>query len=510
MQTLLPLFVGIPLLSVGLAAILPWKAARDALALLIPGIWVVGGFVLFIYTGAHGVVVHQIGGFIGGVAIPFAADQFSAIMLITASLVTLAANWFAVVIGETKARFYPALALMLFTGVNGTLLTADLFDYFVWIEVMLLPSYGLMAMTGTSNRIAGGRIFITVNLTASTMLMMGAVIVYGVQGAVNIAALRGMAGGNGPVTVAMGMVMIALIAKAGVFPVHTWLPRTYTSGSAAVMALFSALHTKMAVYLIFRLWVVVFDMDQRWNTVIIVFMVVSMLVGGFAGLAENSIRRVLAYQMVNGMPFILVPLAFVAGNAQLALAAGLFYALHHMVTVGSLALTSGAIEETYGTGLIRKLSGIARRDKVVAFLFAGGAFSMVGFPPFSGLWGKVGVMVQVAHGHTVWSWIVITAIVLASFGALLCFLRIWKNVFWGQTMDTDRIPADVRVRPSAWAPAAALLAISAAMFLGAGPVITATQDATAQLLDVDSYQEAILGDGAVGVPNHDDFQGGSR
>ncbi|MDK8450438.1 monovalent cation/H+ antiporter subunit D family protein [Corynebacterium mastitidis] len=498
MDIVLPLFVVIPLLSSAFAVMAPWKWARDLLHLAVPALSLAAGAWLFSYTSAHGTLGHNVGLFAGGVAIPFVADAFCAVMIVTTALVTLCANWFATTAGETRARYYPALTLVLLTGVNGALLTADLFNFFVFIEVMLLPSYGLIAMTGTWSRLAAGRTFVLVNLTASTLLVVGVGFVYATTGTVNMAALRGAAEGNGPAVVAMALVLIAVSAKAGIVPLHTWLPRTYPGTSAAVMGLFSGLHTKVAVYMLYRIYVIIFDLSDRWNALIVALMVVSMLVGGFAGLAENSIRRVLAYQMVNGMPFILVMLAFTTGDAQRALAAGLLYALHHMVTVGSLVLTAGAIEETYGTGLLSKLSGLARREPWVAAIFAAGAFSVVGFPPFSGLWGKVAVVLSVARGGGWSSWLVIGAIVLASFAALLAMFRVWCAVFWGRPM--QHVPKDLRIRGALIAPAATLLACSVVMFFAAGPLVAALHTATGALLDVDSYQESVLGATAIGVP----------
>lgn len=506
MDIVLPLYVAVPLVSSALVVMSPWKWLRDALHLVVPAVSVVAGAWLFVYTGAHGPLGHNVGLFRAGAAIAFAADQFTAVMLVATGLVTLAANWFATAAGETHARYFPALTLMLLTGVNGALLTADLFNFFVFMEVMLLPSYGLITMTGTSTRLAVGRMFVLVNLTASTLLVVGVAFLYGVVGTVNLPALRGVAAGHGPAVVAAGLIVIAISTKAGIFPVHTWLPRSYPGTSAAVMGLFSGLHTKVAVYMLYRLWVVLFDMDARWNTLIVVVMVISMLVGAFAGLAERSIRRVLAYQMVNGMPFILVMLAFCSADPTRALAAGLFYTLHHMVTIGALVLTSGAIEETYGTGLLRRLSGLMRRDPWVACLFAAGAFSVVGFPPFSGLWGKVGVVLAIARSSTAQGWFVIGVIIVASIGALLSMLRVWNEVFWGQKMQSQ--PDELRVPLRLTGPATALVAASFAMFLGAGVIFGWTTQATEALLDVSAYQHAVLGDDPVGIPDMTTLQGG--
>ncbi|UIZ92293.1 monovalent cation/H+ antiporter subunit D family protein [Corynebacterium sp. CNCTC7651] len=503
-DAILPIFVALPLIISAVTALSPSKALNDALSIIIPAINLAGGVWLYLYTGEHGTISHTVGGYQAGVGISFAGDQFSAIMLVTTMIVALTSNWFAIVAGETQARYFTPLTLVLITGVSGALLTADLFNFFVMIEVMLLPSYGLIAMTGTRHRLLSARAFVLVNLAASTLLVLGVGYVYGVAGAVNIAALRGAAAGNGPVTVAMGIVVIAIAAKAGVFPVHTWLPRTYPSTSAAVMGLFSGLHTKVAVYMLYRIWVVVFDMDERWNTLIIVIMVISMLIGGFAGLAESTIRRVLAYQMVNGMPFILVMLAFTGGGgeqARYALAAGLLYTLHHMITVGALTLNSGAIEETYGTGTMSKLSGLARRDPITSAVFVAGAFSIVGFPPFSGLFGKVTIMLAAAKPSDVTSWVVIGTIIVASFGALLSMMRVWRKVFWGRPM--QHYPAALNVRWPYLLPSLSMMLLSLAMFIFAGQMWGITTSGADALLNVDQYTTAVLGTDAVGV-----YQGG--
>ena len=506
----LPIFVALPLIVSAITALSPSKKLNDALSILIPAINLAGGIWLYAYTSTHGTIGHVIGKYQGGVGISFGGDQFSAVMLVATMIVAITANWFAIAVGETQARYFTSLTLVLVTGVTGALLTADLFNFFVMIEVMLLPSYGLIAMTGTRHRLLSARTFVLVNLAASTLLLVGVGYIYGVAGAVNIGALRGAAAGNGPITVATGLVIIAIAAKAGVFPVHTWLPRTYPSTSAAVMGLFSGLHTKVAVYMLFRIWVVIFDMDERWNTLIIVIMVISMLIGGFAGLAEDTMRRVLAYQMVNGMPFILVMLAFTAGGgdaARYALAAGLLYTVHHMITVGALVLNVGAIEETYGTGTISKLAGIARRDPLTSAVFVAGAFSIVGFPPFSGIFGKVTIMLAAAQPGDWRSWVVITTIIVASFGALLSMMRVWKEVFWGRPM--QNYPEALNVRWRFMLPSASMMLLSLAMFIGAGQMWDVSTTAVDSLLNVDAYSAAVLGADPVGVPNVAELQGGN-
>ncbi|WP_165242500.1 monovalent cation/H+ antiporter subunit D family protein [Corynebacterium lizhenjunii] len=500
-EQLLPLFPAVPLVAAAFALLAPWRAVRDGIMLVIPGIGIFAGLGLLVFTMNNGVVAHSVGLYPGNVGIALAADSFSALMLITTMIVAFGANWFAIVGGETKSRYYPSLTLILITGVCGALLTADLFNFFVFIEVMLLPSYGLITMSGTWSRLAAGRAFVLVNLFASTLLVVGVGYVYATSGSVNLAALEGAAAGGGPVTVASGLIVIAIAAKAGVFPVQSWLPRTYPGTSAAVMGLFSGLHTKVAVYMLYRLYVHLFDMDPRWGTLIVVAMLISMVIGAFGGLGENSIRRVLGYQMLNGMPMILVMLAFLSADAQRALAAGILYTIHHMLTVGSLILASGAIEETYGTGRLSKLSGLARRDPILAWIFAAGAFSVVGFPPFSGMWGKVMLVVEIARVGNAWAWVVIGAIVLASFAAFLSMLRVWREVFWGKDLPVEKVPHELVIRKKLMAPSAALIMGSLCMFILSGPVIDVTLAAAKDLLDTASYTQAVLGTDAVALPD---------
>lgn len=497
MGSILPLFMAVPLAGAAASVMMPWQRVREFLFLVIPVLSIIGGFFLYHQTTINGPIGHNIGLYIGGVAIPFIADAFSAVMIIASSIVTLAANWFAVTSGESQSRFFPGLTLMLSAGAAGALLTGDIFNLFVFIEVMLLPSYALMAMTGTWARLAAGRTFVLTNLTASTLLLAGATFVYATAGTTNLAALAGIAfsngENNGPIQAALGVVILSFVIKAAVFPVHTWLPRTYPSTSAAVMALFSGLHTKVAIYAIFRIYTVAFGLDPRWDWLIVIICVLSLLVGSFGGLAEGSMRRIIGYQMVGGMPLILIMLAFTHNNAATAFAAAMFYMVHHMITVGSLLLAAGAVEETYGTGKLVRLSGLARREPLLATVFAFGSLSIVGLPPFSGVLGKLQIILDIAHDADAQAWVALIAILIGAFGALLCMLRLWREVFWGKDMETEyKIPLS-KILPSA-----ALICLSILMFFAAGPVMNMLEQASTMFIDTPAYTQSILGDTYIG------------
>ncbi|MDU4704592.1 MAG: proton-conducting transporter membrane subunit, partial [Corynebacterium sp.] len=272
LSSLLPLFAALPLILSAVAAILPKLWMRATMGIAVPALSSLAAFWVMFYVADNGPVGHGVGAFPGGISIPFLADTFSMLMLGVAAAVVAIGNWFAHVAGENTSRFFPSLTLMMLSGMSGAFLTADLFNFFVFMEVMLLPSYGLIAVTGTWHRLAAGRNFVLVNLLTSTVLLIGVALIYGSAGNVNIAMLADMASEGGPGgtgVVALGIVIIALCVKAGLVPAHTWLPRTYPSTSPAVMALFSAVHTKVAVYMLFRIYVVIVGMNPSWHWPII-------------------------------------------------------------------------------------------------------------------------------------------------------------------------------------------------------------------------------------------------
>lgn len=499
----LTLFVAVPLFGAGLLAVLR-RPAFDRLVLLGVSSAVTAGGLVLVSTHTHTpVIAHQVGGFIPGVAIPFVSDTFTALMLTVTAATTLVVVIFLIRTREDRYRFVPTLVLMLTAGVNGALLTGDLFNLFVWIEVMLLPSYALLALAGTWRRLGVGRLFVLVNLLTSTLLLVGVGFVYAVTGTVTLAALRGVAHEDPRAAVGLVVVLAALAVKAGVAPVHGWLPRAYPATSAGIMALFSALHTKVGLYAIFRVYSVVYEgRPAPWLPVLVVIIVVTMLLGAVATFGESRIRSALAYQMVSGVGHILIGLV---AFSVLSLSAGLFYLVHHIVTMGALLLLAGAIEETYGTGRYDRLQGLASRDPGVATAFALGLFSLVGLPPTSGLWGKVG-LVQAASDDGSWiGWSLITAIILASIVSLLALQRLWNGVFWGRPMERYRpddpstgrgpltvITNDIRISTSLAMPGYALVAVSVLMFAGAGVIMPTIQRAAVGLIELQPYVQAVL------------------
>jgi multicomponent Na+:H+ antiporter subunit D len=316
---------------------------------------------------------------------------------------------------------------------------------------------------------------------------------------VNMAVLTDMDADDPRFQLAVGTVLLALSVKAGVVPLHGWLPRSYPATSASVMALFSALHTKVAIYAIFRIHQTVLDGAAQWMTVLLVLFTLTMLVGAYGSLGEKMIRRSLAWQMIAGVGYILLGVGI---GTQLGLAAGLFYMVHHILVMGSLLLSSGAVEHAYRTQQFVGLSGLMRREPLLAVVVALGMMSLIGFPPSSGFFGKVGIAQAAADLDGFRIWLVLGTLLVASIGTLLAMTRLWADVFWGPPLEEmpsrgkghtepPVVPEGTKMRAGTLAPAGALLLVSLAIFVVPGPLWELCQQAADGLLDVTAYVETV-------------------
>lgn len=504
-DSVLPLLAGVPLGAAGLTAMAP-RGARWSLPVMFAtllGLWVTS-IAFAARTSDGSTAAHAVGAWPAGIAIPFAVDQLSALMLVVTGLLTLVCSWFAVVSGPGRVHLFAPFVLVLTAGVNGALLTADLFNLFVFIEVMLLPSYGLLILAargrGTERSVRGSRLYVTFNLLVSTLFLAGVGLVYGIAGTVNLAELAGAARQSSAVAAAVGVCLVALSMKAATFPAYGWLARAYPSTSPAVTALFSGLHTKVAIYAIYRIYAVVFDGDERWLWVGLTAFSLTMVVGVLGAVGENTTRSILAFHMVSQIGYILLGMAIFTAAG---LAAGIFYLLHHMIVKASLFLSVGAVEVRHGTARLDSVSAVARREPWLAVAFAMSALSLAGLPPFSGFVAKLSIIVAAFDsGHV----LVAGVAIVVSLLTLLSMLKIWDAVF--VSSDTSRegapatgdgtsaVAAPPRVGMALTAPGLVLAVVTLALGLGAEGLLSLAHVAAEGLLDPSVYVEAVLAGGS--------------
>ena len=539
---LLPLFVAVPLLAGGFVIVSGHRLRLHAVIAFVTMLSMLAGafgLVYFFWRQDGGAIAHQVGHWPGGIAIPFVADMFTALMLSVTLLLTVISIWFAQASRVANSRYFAALVLILTTGVNGAFLTGDLFNLFVFLEVMLLPSYGLYVLSANRNmpvrRIHGMRLYVTLNLFTSTLYMIGVGFLYGTAGSVNIAVLADLARDDATVAIAGAVCIFALSIKASVVPIHGWLARAYPATSPAVTALFSGLHTKVAIYVIYRIYAVIYDGDTRYLWVGVVFFSLTMLIGVFGAVGEKTTRTILAFHMVSQIGYILLGVALFT---ELGLTAGIFYLLHHMIVKASLFMSTGAVEVRYGTGVIGELGGIARTEPVIAVAFMISALSLAGIPPFSGFVAKFLLIVGAVEADEIAAVVIMLFVSLIT---LLSMLKIWTGMFWekgsgapatksgtvitSQTLDpyaqeisytpelaTEATHAQIttltgtqtilesdeaavpkrRINFALAAPSVTLAVITVVLGLGAQFLLTLSGIAADGLLDTSHYVEAVL------------------
>lgn len=539
--SLLALFIAVPLAAAGVVTIFSRHRVFQTIVLMAVIIAsLIASFALIFQLEDGSVLAHAVGLWPAGIAIPLAADMFAALMLSATGIVTVACVAFALAAGYSNSRFFAPLILVMVSGVNGALLTADIFNFFVFLEVMLLPAYGLFVLSPNGrgrtprSRIDGIRLFLTVNLLTSTVFLGGVGFVYGTAGSVNIAELAGVAAENDAVALAMAVCLFALSIKSSIVPVHGWLARSYPLTTPAITALFSGIHTKIANYAIYRLYAVIFDGDETYLWVGIVFFSLTMLIGVLGAVGEYTTRSILVFHMTSQIGYIMLGVALFT---ELGLTAGIFYLVHHIIVKASLFLSTGALEVTHGTGKLGALPPMMKREPLLAFAFFAAALSLAGLPPFSGFVGKLALIIAAAD---VGQWIAVAVMVVVSLITLLSMLKIWSGVFWSlpwaaspeqkehavtplpdapshaspvgaaggetaiavaepETLAQKEAAAEAaakalpKVRLSLILPSVALALVTLTIGVAAEPLLAWSETAAQGLLDTTPYVEAVLG-----------------
>ncbi|GAB2598866.1 Na+/H+ antiporter subunit D [Kocuria himachalensis] len=482
MMSALALPVAAPMLAAAALMLIRPRWAHRVIGFLVT-LGVLGlGAALLGATG-DGIFVEQVAGWPGGIAIPLVADTLSALLLVVSAVLVLACTAFAAATGADEHRHFWPLVLLLSAGVYGAYLTGDLFNLFVCIEIMLLPSYVLLTLQGRSDQLAAARIYIPVNLLASTLLITGVALVYGTAGTVNLGELTGQALTSPSVAIAAGVVLLALAVKSAVVPVHGWLPRAYPHAHPAVLALFSGLLTKVGLYAAWRVYAVVFDGDPGYRWLFVAIAVLTMVIGVLGAVGQQNMREILSFHMVSQIGYLVLGIALFT---PIGLTAAGFYLVQYVLVKAALLLVAGAVIHGYGTDRLDQLGGLARREPLLAVAFIGAGLSLAGLPPFSGFVAKFALVVAaVTEGE----YLAAAVAVAVSLLTLTSMVKIWLGAFWG------RAPQHVLDRPrlgiGVAAPALTLTAISLVLGVGAQALFPWAEQAATDLLDVTGYAQAV-------------------
>ena len=338
----------------------------------------------------------NIGGWLPPWGITMVVDQFSSLMLVVSSAVSLAVLVYATGQGmadgdqDAPVSIFHPTYLILVAGVSNAFLSGDLFNLYVGFEILLTASYVLMTLGGTGPRIRAGVTYVVVSVVSSVLFLISIAMVYGATGTVNMAdlAIKLADLDEGTQTLLHVMLLVAFGIKAAVFPLSFWLPDSYPTAPAPVTAVFAGLLTKVGVYAMVRTETLLFPGDSL-NTPLMVAALLTMVVGILGALAQSDIKRLLSFTLVSHIGYMVFGLAM---SSVAGLGAAVFYVAHHITIQTSLFLVTGLIERRGGSSSVDRLAGLAKLSPLLALLFFIPAMNLAGIPPFSGFLGKVGLM----------------------------------------------------------------------------------------------------------------------
>ncbi|MFV0245951.1 MAG: Na+/H+ antiporter subunit D [Qingshengfaniella sp.] len=504
----------LPLLVPVVTAILCYFFRRSRLgawiSVLGSGVGLIAALALFAQIRTLGVAATQIGGWPAPFGITLVADLLSAgLALVTAFLgLCVAIYALAEIDPDLEELGYHSLYQVLIFGVTGAFLTGDLFNLYVWFEVMLIASFGLLILGGRPEQIDGAVKYVTLNLISTTLFLAGIGLLYALTGTLNMADLRAAVAASDRPAAIEAVAMFFLVAfgvKAAVFPVFSWLPASYHTPAHTVSAIFAALLTKVGVYSLFRTFTLIFPGFGGFTETVLLWVAgLTMIVGALGALAQTEARRVLSFQIVSSIGFLLLGLGL---NSPLAMAGAILYLIHNMLVKANLFLCAGVIERLAGSTKLARAGGLYNHAPLFSALFLIAAFSLGGFPPLSGFWGK---FLLVKAGMDLQAWVITTTVLIAGLLTIFSMMRLWAMMFWTPHPDgTEPGWGDTpEKRAPMLIPIAVLGAASLVIGLVPGPFIAFSQEAAEQLLSPTAYIAEVLppdpAEISADAPGHDD------
>lgn len=471
-----------------------WISLVGASALLIVSL------VLLHTVWYYGIQVTQMGDWRAPYGITLVADLFSAIMLTVTGIIGFAVAVYSLAdMDAARVKFgYHPLYHFLLMGVCGAFITGDLFNLYVWFEVMLMASFVLLALGGEQGQLEGAIKYVTLNLMSSALFLAAMGILYGLVGTLNMADLARKLSATAQPNLAVAVAMLFLVAfgiKAAIFPLFFWLPASYHTPPVAVSAVFAGLLTKVGVYALIRVFTLIFTQNVGYtHTLILILAGLTMITGVLGAVAQNEFRRILSFHIVSQIGYMIMGLGLFT---PLGLAASVFYIAHHIIVKTNLFLISGVVARACGTFELKNSGGVYRAQPGLAMLFLIPAMSLAGLPPLSGFFAKLGL---VQAGLPQEQYVIVGGALGVSLLTLFSMLKIWNEAFW-KPLD-DRRPCahaqgkpmtDNRVSVALLVPIVLLAMITLLIGLGAGPVFAVALRAGHDLMQPAQYIRAVLG-----------------
>ena len=444
-----------------------------------------------------GIITFQAGSWPAPFGITFVLDTFSSMMVLLTSISAFAISLFSsVAVNKARMKYgYFSIFHFLFMGLNGAFLTGDIFNLYVWFEVVIISSFVLMTLGGKKPQMESAIKYVAINMLASVIFLTAIAVLYGLTGSLNMADLSmkiAAIENKALVNVTALLFVIAFGIKSAVFPLYYWLPSSYHTPPSAIAAIFGGLLTKMGIYALFRIFTLIFVPNEFLTNLFSFIAVATLITGSLGAIVKRDVRRLFSYLIVCHIGFMIAGLGL---YSEIALTGALFYLFHDIIVKSNLFMVSGIIYRMQGTMKMAKLGGLYSTYPRLSVLMAIVLFSLVGIPPLSGFWPKISLF---QAGFMEGNYFLIGGMIIASFATLYVIAKMWTEVFW-----KDRDPAAESEdgfalmrksdRALLVAPVVFLALVSLYIGFGAESVMVVSKHIAAQMLDSKPYIQAVLG-----------------
>jgi len=453
---------------------------------------------LFNLTLEHKHLVLQVGNWQAPFGITFVSDTLSAIMVLLTAIVSLAVGIYSTSgVNVSRIKFgYFFIYHFLIMGLLGAFLTGDIFNLYVWFEVVIISSFILLTVGGKKMQMEGAIKYVTMNMLASVIFLTAIGILYGITGSLNIADLAGKVAAvenRGLVTVTSLLFFVGFGIKSSVFPLYFWLPSSYHTPPSAIAAIFGGLLTKMGVYALFRVFTVIFQPDHFTLVLFSVIAILTMFTGALGTINKRNIRRILSYLIVCHIGYLIAGLGL---YTELAFVGVVFYLIHDVIVKSNVFMITGVLFKIRETVDMQRLGGLYKDYPKLSFVIAIVLFSLVGIPPLSGFWPKILLFQEAFKAH---QFPMLIALIFASFVTLYVIARMWAEVFWKDspkplTEEIDHFaPFSTSGKIALVLPIVALAGVSLFIGLNANAIIEISTRAAHEMMDSSGYINAVLG-----------------
>jgi len=397
---------------------------------------IIGNFValgiavaVFIFTWQNGTHVVNAGNWQAPYGIVFVGDMLSATLILLTAIAGLSVSIFSTIsIINARLRFgFFSVYHFLLLGLNGAFLTGDMFNLYVWFEIIIISSFVLISIGGEKNQLEGAVKYFTLNFFGSLIFLTGLGVIYGLTGTLNMADIAvKIQNVNNQVIVDVCAVLFltAFAIKSAVFPLNFWLPASYHTPPSAVSAIFAGLLTKVGVYALLRMMTLIFPHDEFLLNLLLLLSVLTIISGSFGAIIQNNIRKVFSFLIICHIGFMIGGLGVFN---VMALTGVIFYLIHDIIVKTNIFLIGGLIYRLKATTNMKLIGGLYKSYPKLSLLMIIVLFSLVGVPPLSGFWPKISLFLSSYNTQNYWF---LGALILGSFITLVVIAKIWSEAFW--------------------------------------------------------------------------------